>query len=127
MTIVNVLLETCEAHRAIVRGSGTYDFQQLVHSCWVFREVVFVSSQALRKVRSTAPILFRIPCRPDVDVFDSDFRQFRTKGVLAEAPLVAPWRLPHISHDADARCLQLLDVRIDIHSLIAEGIKVQTK
>lgn len=60
-----------------------------------------------------------------MDVFDSGLQKFRTEDVLAESTLVTPRGFPHISDDPDARCFQLLDIHMYVHSLIAEGVEVQ--
>ena len=60
-----------------------------------------------------------------MNVFDPGFRQFAAQDVLAESSLVTPRGLTNVSDDADARSFQLRDVRIYVHSLIAEGVEVQ--
>jgi len=86
---------------------------------------MLVPLEAFCQIRGSATVLFGIARRLHVDVVDSGLGEFGTENVLAEAPLVAPRRLTHVGNDPDAHRLQFLNIRADIHTLIAKRVKVQ--
>src|SRR5580658_7158922 len=61
-----------------------------------------------------------------MDVFDPCLRQFHAEDILAESSFVTPRGFAYVSHYPNARSLQLSDVGIYVHSLIAKGVEVQS-